>query len=117
MQKIDFEGLKKALDEMNELSPAQRTGIFNVEIKNGARKYNFSSLKVNGGYNPDLLGFGLNHYGWMNLPMPKTKKSKFHDSEDVSIDLWRNEFETGEYDKTARTLNIKTKSFSLAVNW
>lgn len=78
--KITYDELKNDIDNIEV--PAQRLGIFNVEIFNRGKYYFFKTLKQNVG---DDIGFGLNHYGF-GLSRQKYKRSKFHDEEDVCID-------------------------------
>jgi hypothetical protein len=74
--------------------PAQRLGIFRVKITDASnRRYDFHCLKLNMSYNYNLFGFGLNHYGWIStLPKQKYRQSKYHDEEDVSINIDRKDF-------------------------
>lgn len=107
---LTYKELKNEIDKIEV--PEQRLGIFDVEINNKGKKYFFRSLKQNAGSN---VGFGLNHYGWLGLPMPKYKKSKFHDSEDVSINFEENEFISCQKEKLK--FIIKTKTFDAVVRW
>jgi hypothetical protein len=88
--KLNFDEFKKAISEIEV--PAQKTGIFNIFLNYKGKKYFFAKLKENYTCNPDYCGFGLNNYGRLGLPMPRYKKSKFHDSEYVSIPIKRSEF-------------------------
>lgn len=110
---LSFDELKEYLDEIPQ--PNSRVGIFDLTINNRGRKYSFERLKTNFSLNEDLLGFGLNHYGWLHLIMPSIKKSKFHDDEDVCVDIWRREFISAIL--TEKEINIKTKNFTVQVNW
>ncbi len=108
-------------DEFKELiqkidAPAQRLGIFRLQINNKGKKYDFHSLKENSG-SDNLTGFGLNHYGWLNLPMPQYKKSKFHDSEDVSVNISREEFIEASVKPGLNEIQIKTKSWNGVLTW
>jgi len=111
---MNFDEFKNLIESIEV--PAQRLGIFKVEINNKGKKYDFRSLKTNVSYNDDLFGFGLNHYGWLQLPMPQYKRSQFHDCEDVSIDIWRKDFiEATEIDKTK--ISLKMKNWTAIVSW
>lgn len=96
-------------------APAQRMGIFSLDIKYRGQTYNFHSLKENASYNDDLTGFGLNHH-YGNVRELPTKKSIFHDSEDISIDIWRNEIKTIEK-KSDNEIHIKTTKWEGTLTW
>jgi hypothetical protein len=98
-------------------APDQRMGIFRVQINNKGRRYDFHSLKENASSNENVFGFGLNHYGWMNLPKQQFKQSKFHDEEDVSIHINKSEFVNADLSKLSNTLTIEMKNWSAVVTW
>lgn len=114
MKELTYKEVFEELDKID--APAQRLGIFDVKINNRGKKYHFKSLKQNSG---GVIGFGLNHYGWLNLPMPKYKRSRFHDEEDVSVDIYENEFIscTKVNNTLNNTLNIKAKTFNAVITW
>jgi len=95
--------------------PAQRMGIFNLDIKYNGDNYNFHSLKENASGNADLTGFGLNHH-FGNVRELPTKESIFHDSEDISIDIWREEIVNIEK-KAEREINIVTTKWEGTLTW
>ena len=97
--------------------PAQRLGIFRLEIKNKRNKYDFHCLKESENYNEDAAGFSLNHYGWLNLPMPKSKRSQFHDEEDVSINIYRDKFIKAIKKVDENKILINTKNWSGILSW
>jgi hypothetical protein len=107
---LSYQELKNEIDKIEV--PAQRLGIFDVEVNNKGKKYFFKSLKQNAG---NCIGFGLNHYGWLGLPMPKYKQSKFHNSEDVCISFEENEFISCQMEN--KKFIIKTKTFDAVVRW
>jgi hypothetical protein len=108
--KLTYDELKQEIDKIEV--PKQRLGIFNVSINNKGKKYYFEKLKQNFGAS---VGFGLNHYGWTNLAKQAYKHSKFHDSEDVCIDIDESEFISCE--KNENEFIIKTKNFDAVVSW
>lgn len=90
---MTFDEFKNFIDSVP--APAQRMGIFNLDIKYKGKTYNFHSLKQNASFNTDLTGFGLNHH-FGNIRELPTKSSIFHDSEDVSVNIWREEIKSIE---------------------
>lgn len=113
MKNLNFDELVDFIKSIE--SPTQRLGIFNVSINNKGKKYEFINLKPTHTNNKDFCGFSLNHYGWLNLPMPKYKKSKFHDEEDVSVWFERVEFISATLE--GKLLKIKTKNFNTIITW
>ncbi len=101
----EFKDFIKSIDV-----PVQRMGIFDLDITYKGKQYLFTSLKENASFNDDLMGFGLNHH-FGNIRELPTKSSIFHDSEDVSVDIWRNE--VVEITKESDTkVVIKTKKWT-----
>lgn len=116
MKQITFDEYVSLIDTIPQ--PAQRLGIFNIKINNNNKRYEFHSLKVNFASRKDLTGFGLNHYGWYkHLPKQSFKRSKFHDEEDVDIDIWRNEFMYAYKVANRNEIGVMTKNFQLQINW
>lgn len=115
MKKLTFDQFKDLMNGID--APAQRLGIFNVKINNWHKRYYFTNLKINALNNPDLCGFGLNHYGWLGLPKQDYKQSKFHDEEDVSIYINRNEFEYAVKTENFNEVNIMMKTWHAQINW
>ncbi len=95
--------------------PKQRMGVFNLEIIHEGEKYHFYNLKENCGYNDDLFGFGLNHH-FENCAEQPTKNSIFHDSEDVSVDIWRNDFVSAEK-KSENKVHLKMKDWGAMITF
>jgi hypothetical protein len=108
--KLTYNELKAEIDKIEQ--PAQRLGIFNVEINNKGKHYYFMCLKQSAGSD---IGFSLNHYGWMGLPKQNYKRSKFHDEEDVCVYIPENEFIESE--KKDNEFIIKTKTFKATVTY
>jgi len=111
----NMESTSKTFDQFKEFIgavdvPAQRTGIFNLDIRYRGKNYIFNDLKENAGHNEDLHGFGLNHHFGCIQELP-TRKSIFHDSEDVSIDIWRHEVVRITQESDTRFL-IETKKWT-----
>lgn len=95
--------------------PAQRVGIFNLCITYRKNTYSFYSLKQDVSYDGDLMGFGLHHH-FGNIRELPTARSIFHDSEDVSIEIWRNEVKAIEK-KAANEIHIKTTKWEGTLTW
>lgn len=88
---MSFDEFKAEIEAFE--SPKQRLGIFNVRISCAGRVFDFQKLKVSANSDADFMGFSLNHYGWHSeLPQPRWKTSKFHDSEDVDVIIEREDF-------------------------
>lgn len=98
-------------------APTQRLGIFRVQIKNRGKEYDFDRLKETATFNEDNCGFSLNHYGWLNLPKQNYKRSKFHDEEDVSIDIDRTEFVKANKVPDNNEIILEMKSWYAIVSW
>jgi|ERR1035437_7759142 hypothetical protein len=109
---VNFEKFKNIIRSVDV--PAQRLGIFNVKINNRGKKYDFHCLKESITNNEDNFGFSLNHYGWEILPKQKYKKSKFHDEEDVCIDICKDEFIDAIVNHQNEIL-LKTKYFTALI--
>ena len=114
-KKLTFEELSDFFDKIPQ--PSQTLGIFKVIINNWNKKYEFHNLKISASNNPDYFGFSLNHYGWLGLPMPKYKKSKFHDSEDVCISIDKSDFVNSHYFPDSQQVTIRTKTSLLKIFW
>lgn len=97
--------------------PAQRLGIFRLKIKNKKNKYDFHCLKESYSNDENSTGFSLNHYGWLNLPMPKTKHSQFHDEEDVGVDITRDKFIKAIKKDNENKILIKNKNWFGILSW
>ena len=116
MEKITFDEFVQLIATIPQ--PNQRLGIFNIKINNCQKRYEFHSLKVNYSNNPDVTGFGLNHYGWFAaLPKQSFKRSRFHDEEDVSIGINRDEFEYAYKVENFNEIGVSCKTFTLQINW
>jgi hypothetical protein len=113
MYHMTFDEFVKEVDSIPV--PAQRLGIFRVQLNNRGKVYDFHNLKQTMSGNKDVTGFSLNHYGWLSLPKPKYKSSKVHDSEDVSIDISRDEFISAE--KENNSIQLETKTFKALITW
>lgn len=98
-------------------APAQRLGIFRLQIKNRGKEYDFDRLKETATFNEDNCGFSLNHYGWMNLPKQNYKRSKFHDEEDVCIDIDRAEFVKANKVPDNNEIILEMKNWYAIVSW
>jgi hypothetical protein len=98
-------------------APAQRLGIFRLQIKNRGKLYDFDRLKETATFNEDNCGFSLNHYGWMNFPKQNCKRSKFHDEEDVSIDIDRSEFVKANKVPDNNEIILEMKNWDAIVSW
>lgn len=110
MKILSFDQFKEVIQAVD--APAQRLGIFNVAINNYGKKYDFMHLKESVSFNKDRFGFSLNH----SYQPQKYKQSKFHDWEDISVGISREEFITAnEINDT--TIEIKTKTFKAIVTW
>jgi hypothetical protein len=105
---MDFNEFKSFIKSIDV--PAQRMGIFNLTINHDGKTYYFNSLKENYSGNDDLFGFGLNHH-YTNCAEQPTESSIFHDSEDISIGIWREEFISAEKESDNK-INIKTKKWN-----
>ena len=101
----EFKSFIKSIDV-----PAQRMGIFNLKINHNGYDYNFHSLKENYSGNDDLCGFGLNHH-FENCSEQPTKSSIFHDTEDIDVCVWREDFISAEKELDNK-INIKTKKWN-----
>jgi hypothetical protein len=116
---IETKGKPLSFFEVKELIgnipvEAGRTGIFDVKINNRGKKYHFEKLKENF-TTENFFGFGLNHYGWLGLKKQDFKQSKFHDNEDVSIDVNHRDFISAFVFEN--NLSIKTRTFQMLVSW
>lgn len=60
-----------------------------AKIRNNNRRYFFERLKPSVSYNPNCCGVSLNH----TFQRQMTKRSRFHDEEDVCISFDRAEFQ------------------------
>ena len=97
--------------------PAQRMGIFRLQIKNRGKEYDFDRLKETASNNDDSCGFSLNHYRWLNLPKQRYKQSKFHDEEDVSVDIDRVEFVKANKVPDNNEIILEMKKWYAIVSW
>ncbi len=111
--KLSYDDLERTMFTI-DVPENSRTGIFNVEINNMGKKYYFEKLKQTAPMK-SFLGFSLNHYGWLGLQKQRYKRSKFHDEEDVSIQISKDEFINCI--KLGKQLTIKTKTFKAVVSW
>jgi len=111
---MEFDEFRLLIENIE--APKERLGIFRVEISNKGREYDFHCLHPTEGYNKDLFGFCLNHYGWLNLPMPAYAKSQFHDCEDVDIDIWRKDFIEATQTEEKK-IALKMKNWTAIIHW
>ena len=112
---MNFDELVSYFDNIDY--PAGRLGPFDAYISNMGRHYEFHNLKLNAGFNEDLMGFGLNHYSFSFQPL-EIKSSRFHDSEDVCIDIQRKDFRSADVGKLPdghTVVAIKTRCFKLVI--
>ena len=110
---MDFNEFKSFIKSIDV--PTQRMGIFNLKINYDGNDYNFHSLKENYSGNDDLCGFGLNHH-FENCAEQPTKRSLFHDREDIDVGIWREEFISAEKESDNK-INIKTKKWNALLSF
>lgn len=115
MTKLTFDEYKELISSIE--APKQRIRIFKVKINNFNKRYYFEGLKINANGNPDIAGLGLNHYGWLNLPGQRYIQSKFHDEEDVCIDIWRHEFQYAYKVERFNEIGLVMKTWTAQINW
>ena len=110
---MDFNEFKSFIKSIDV--PTQRMGIFNLNINYNRRNYSFRSLKENYSANDDLFGFGLNHH-FENCAEQPTKRSIFHDEEDIDIDIWKDDFISAEKESENK-INIKNKKWTAVLTF
>ena len=113
---MNFNEFTKLIQDVD--CPAQQLGVFRLEINNKGKKYDFHHLKenINLGDHSDLFSFGLNHYGYLHLPMPRYKRSQFHDREDVCVEILRQNFVEAIKEDDNKVF-LKTKNWTATISW
>lgn len=102
-QQIDFDSLRETIDSFAG-KPIK------AAITNAGRSFQFADLKPSVSFNPDNCGVSLNHSYQPQI----TKRSKFHDAEDICVSFWRDEFKNAVKFISAESASvlITTQTFS-----
>lgn len=115
MDKLTFDEYRLLIESIP--APAQRIGIFSVKINNFNKRYYFEGLKTSAHSTENRCGLSLNHYGWLGLPKQRYNQSKFHDEEDVAIEILKDEFKYAYKVKNFNEIGLVMKTWTAQINW